>query len=126
MSDKGTIESSNTIIGDGSMIGNDNSSNVTKLQFVNSKETISEAVSDFLAIIGDDSTIPLSDKEKAIQLAKELEVSLSTSQPDLGAVQRFRAFVKERGGPLATAGLSLLASTAVKAVVEQAVKGLLQ
>jgi hypothetical protein len=65
------------------------------------------------------------DKVAVEREVKVLEAALKSDEPDLGTVQRVKRFFQEKGGWLARAGLALLSSPSVVAVVETATKRLM-
>jgi hypothetical protein len=65
------------------------------------------------------------DKAAAEREVKALEATLQSDEPDLGTVQQVKRFFQEKGGWLATAGLTLLSNPSVVAVVQEATKKLM-
>ena len=111
-------------IGTGNIIGDKSSSHISNYQ--SSDHAINMAVLDFIRAIESDPSTSNADRNAAVLIVKELENTLIAREPDLGILQKFKNFLQEKGGTIAAAGLGLLANTAVKVVVEQAVKHLLQ
>ena len=65
------------------------------------------------------------DKAAAEREVKALEATLRSDEPDLGTVQGVKRFFQEKGGWLATAGLTLFSNPSVVAVVQEATKRLM-
>ena len=113
------------IVGDGNIIGDRNSSQVTKITTQDTGKIISVAINNFIHEIQSSDDILELDKVKALEQAREFETTLNNKEPDLGIIQKFKKFLQEKGGKITEAGLTLLSNPTVIEMITTATKRLL-
>lgn len=115
-----------SITGDANIVGSNNSVQVTKVAVSSDEKLIESAVANFLQKINSDKKVSAKDKGVIVKKAEELKFTLKSASPDLGKIQQFKKFVVEKGGAVAAAGLKLLLEPAIKVIIENATKKILE
>lgn len=126
MDSKSTKQGGTNIQGNHNVVGDNNIYTNTQISAASTENAIRQAVKAFVDEVQLSDSVTDQDKQSAIDRARELQETLNSPRPNLGVIQKFRDFLREKGGSIAVAGLKLLANASVKVAIEETVKNLIE